>query len=76
MDVVGQLHAHAALPLANSKRYPLDRRLCATQNITGRYGEEKNLSSAGNRTQALDPIAKMIDLFKQLKYIHTYIYKF
>jgi hypothetical protein len=67
MDVVAQLHAHAALPLAKSKRYQLDRRLSAARNVTGRYGEEK-LTSAGNRTPALDPIAIKADLFKQ--FIH------
>jgi hypothetical protein len=42
VEVSGQLHAPAALPLGRSPRYPLDRRLGGPQSLSGRGGEEKN----------------------------------
>jgi hypothetical protein len=43
MDVSGQLHAPVVLPLGNSPRYPLNRRLGETQSRYALYGE-KNIS--------------------------------
>jgi hypothetical protein len=40
-----------------SPRYSLDRRLGGPQSQSGRNVEEKNLSSAGNRTPAVQPVA-------------------
>jgi hypothetical protein len=42
MEVSGQLHAPAALPLRKGPRYPLGRRLSGPQSRSGRYGVEKN----------------------------------
>jgi hypothetical protein len=42
MEVSGQLHALAALPLGKEPPYPLDRRLGGPQSRSGRGGEEKN----------------------------------
>jgi hypothetical protein len=39
-------------------RYPLDRRLGGSQSQSGRYGEEKNLTLAGKRTPASQPVAR------------------
>jgi hypothetical protein len=41
----------------NCPRYPLDRRLGGPQSRSGHYGEEKNLTPAGNRTPVVQPIA-------------------
>jgi len=42
MEVSGQLHALAALPLRKDPLVPLDRRLNEPQSSSGRGGEEKN----------------------------------
>jgi hypothetical protein len=42
MDVIGQLHAPAALPPGKSPWYPLDRRLGRLQSRSGHSDEEKN----------------------------------
>jgi hypothetical protein len=42
MEVSGQLHAPAALPLEKSPRFPLHRGLDGPQSRSGRGGEEKN----------------------------------
>jgi hypothetical protein len=55
MEVSGQLHAPATLPLGKS--YPSARRLGGPQSQSGCCGEEKNLAPAGNRTPAFQPIA-------------------
>jgi hypothetical protein len=44
--------------LGNNPRYYLYRRLGGTQSLSGRYGEEKNLASAENRTPADKPVAR------------------
>jgi len=41
MEVSGQLHALAALPLAKSPKYPLDRRLAQPHSWSGCGGKEK-----------------------------------
>jgi len=41
MEVSGQLHAPAALPLEKEPPYPLDRRLGRPQSWSGCNGEEK-----------------------------------
>jgi hypothetical protein len=43
MEVNGQRHAPAALPLGEIQRYPLDRRLGGSQNRFGHCGEGKSL---------------------------------
>jgi hypothetical protein len=48
MEVSGQLHKPAALP-----QVPLNRRLGGPQKQSGRREEEKNLTYAGTRTQAV-----------------------
>jgi hypothetical protein len=42
VEVSGELHAAAALPLRKNPWYPLDRRLGGLQSRSGRGGEEKN----------------------------------
>jgi hypothetical protein len=44
-------------PRGNCPRYLLDRRLGEPQSRSGRYGEEKNLTPAGNRSPAVQPVA-------------------
>jgi hypothetical protein len=58
MEVSGQLHSPAALPLAKEPWYPLDRRLGESQSRSGRCGEEKNLAPAGNRIPAVQTIVR------------------
>jgi hypothetical protein len=41
-------HAPAALPPEKEPRDLLDMRLGGPQSLSGRYGEEKNLTRAGN----------------------------
>jgi hypothetical protein len=48
----------AALPRAKSRRYPLDRRLGGPQSLSGRYGEEKTIARAQNRTPVIQPVAR------------------
>jgi hypothetical protein len=43
-------------------RYPLDRRPSGSQSRSGRCGEEKNVASAGNRAEAVQPIAHIYRL--------------
>jgi hypothetical protein len=55
MEVSGHLHALVALAL----RYPLDWRLGGAQSRSGRYREEKQIAPAENRTQILQPVARL-----------------
>jgi hypothetical protein len=60
LEVSGQLHAPAALPLGKSPRYPFYRRLGGPQSRSGRYGEDKILDRSGTRTPApsvIEPVA-------------------
>jgi hypothetical protein len=50
LEVSGQFHASAALPLGKSPRYPLDRRLGGPQSRSGRRGVVTILASTGTRT--------------------------
>jgi hypothetical protein len=43
MEVSGQLHGPATLPLEKEPQVPLDRRLGGPQSQFGRCGEERNL---------------------------------
>jgi hypothetical protein len=43
MEVSGQLHVPAVLPMGKNLLYPLYTRLGGPQSLYGRYGEEKNL---------------------------------
>jgi hypothetical protein len=45
MQVSGQLHALAALPLGKNPWYPMDRRLGGSQSQFGCGGEEKKYHS-------------------------------
>jgi hypothetical protein len=45
-------------PKGKSPRYPLDRRLGGSQSRSGGCVEEKNLTPAGNRNPAVQPIAR------------------
>jgi hypothetical protein len=47
MEVTGQFHTPAALPLQKLPWYQLDRRLDGLQSRSGCCGEGKNLASAG-----------------------------
>jgi hypothetical protein len=50
LEMSGQLHAPAALPLGKESLVPLDRRLGWPQSRSGRHGEEKILTLTGTRT--------------------------
>ena len=43
MEVSGQLHAPAALPLTPRSRYSLSRKLNGPPAMAGRFGEEINM---------------------------------
>jgi hypothetical protein len=45
MDVSGQLHASAALPMGKESLYPLSRWLGGPQSRSGRGGEEEKFLS-------------------------------
>jgi hypothetical protein len=47
----------APSPPGKEPWYPLDRGLGGPQSRSGCCGEEKNLVPAGNRTQAIQPVA-------------------
>jgi hypothetical protein len=40
MQVSGQIHAAATLPLGNEPQYPLDKRVGGPQSLSGHGGEE------------------------------------
>jgi hypothetical protein len=46
-------------PWGKSHFYPLDRRLVGPQSRSGNCGEEKNLTFAGNRAPAVQPLAQI-----------------
>jgi hypothetical protein len=54
----GQLHATAGLPSGKEPPYPLRRRLGGPQIRSGRCGEKKNLAPIGNRSRAVQPVAR------------------
>jgi hypothetical protein len=56
MKMNGYLLIPAVLPPGERSRYPLDMRLGGPQSRSGRCREEENLTSAGIRTQAVQPI--------------------
>jgi hypothetical protein len=56
LDGSGQLHASTALPPGKAGQG--NRRLGGPQSRSGRYGEEKNLVAAGNRSPAVQPVAR------------------
>jgi hypothetical protein len=55
MEVNDQLQAPAALPSGKDLDAQLDKRLEGPQSLSGRCGEQKNLSLAGIRTPAVKP---------------------
>jgi hypothetical protein len=57
MEVSGQVHVPVALTRGNSPRHSMNRKFGGSQSRSGRYGEKKNLTPAGNRTPAVQPIA-------------------
>jgi hypothetical protein len=58
MKVSGQLHASAALTPGKEPRYPFDRRLGGTQSRSSSCGVEEISFPAGNRTPAVQTIAR------------------
>jgi hypothetical protein len=57
MEVSGQLHAPAALLQGKSPWYPLDRKLCWSQSLSGGGGEEKNSQPVlGLETPIIQPV--------------------
>jgi hypothetical protein len=58
VEVVGQLHAPAALLQGKSTRYPVDKKLSGPQSPSGRCGDKKNFSLAGNQTPAVQPVVR------------------
>jgi hypothetical protein len=58
MEVNGQLHALAALPRGESRRYPLNMILGGRQGPYESCGaQRKYLASAENGTRAIQPVA-------------------
>jgi hypothetical protein len=57
MEVGGQFHTPAALPLGKELQYPLDRMLGRPQGQSGGHGEEKILVPPVNRTPVVQPVA-------------------
>jgi len=56
MEVSGQLHAPAKLPLGKRPWYPLDRRLCKPQSQSGHSGKEKqSLTLPGIKPKSFSP---------------------
>jgi hypothetical protein len=58
-------HLDRCIPREIAPKYPLDRRLGGPQSWSGRYGEEKILTPAGNLTltnQLLYPQTELIKL--------------
>jgi hypothetical protein len=45
-------------PGGNRFRSPLDKRLGGPWSLSGRYGQEENVVIAGNRTPAVQPVAR------------------
>jgi hypothetical protein len=71
MEVSCQLHA-PAVSLSGKEppsQCPLDRKLDGPQSRSGRYGEEKNLASTGNRT----PSVQLLDIPTELSPHNGYI---
>jgi hypothetical protein len=59
MEVSGQLHVSAALPLGKSHWYPLYRWLDGPQNNSGRGWEEKNSQPLpGLEPRIIQPVAQ------------------
>jgi hypothetical protein len=58
MEVSSQLHVPTVIPLGKSARYRLDRRLGGSQSRSGRCAEEKKVCAAGNRTRAVESVAR------------------
>jgi hypothetical protein len=60
MEVSGQLHSPAALPLQGKiSWYPLDRMVDGTQSLYGRGGEEKNSHALpGFEPPIIQPVAQ------------------
>jgi hypothetical protein len=63
-------------PRGKSPRYPSDRRLGGPQSRSGRYGEDKNFATAGNRTPAIQPVTIPTELCWLYMILHIYIYIF
>jgi hypothetical protein len=55
MKVSGLLHTLITLPPGKE---PMDRKLDGSQSLCGRFGENKNLAPASNRTPAVQPLAR------------------
>jgi len=47
MEVSGQLHATAALPIRKERRYPMERRLGEPHSRYGCGGDEENIPAPG-----------------------------
>jgi hypothetical protein len=59
MEISGEHHVPATLLPGKSLRYPLDMRLGGPQSRSGRYGgEKKSLAPTGNRTPAVQSVAR------------------
>jgi hypothetical protein len=59
MEVIGQLHAPAALPQGKSPWYPLNRKLCGPESRSGRGSETKNSQPLrGLEPPIIQPVAQ------------------
>jgi hypothetical protein len=56
MEVSGRLLVSAVLSPGKEPRFPIDRTLDRHQSLCGRFGDERNLSPAGNGTPAVESV--------------------
>jgi hypothetical protein len=61
-------------PEGKDPLYPLDRKLGASRNQSGRCGEEENIVPVGTRTSAIQPVARRYTDWAILNSINIYIY--
>jgi hypothetical protein len=64
LDASNQLHAPAAYPSGKSPLCPLASRMSGPQNQSEHCGEEKLLALAGNRTLAVQNLARSSFLYR------------
>jgi hypothetical protein len=70
MEVSGQLHDPAALPLGKEPPVPIGQAAGWPQSRPGSYGEEKTLVATRNQTPTAQPIARRY--IPQASALHNY----
>jgi hypothetical protein len=69
LEMSGYLHSPTVYPQGNSS-WSLDTRLGGPQSRSGLYGEYKNLAPAGDRTPAVQPVARLHTYQASPLYVH------